>query len=108
MPCSSSPLDYVDSRGSIPTAGQQPQLSLPSFYGSPASFGAPLPSSAGLDQYASAMSSQPSWASTSSNLWGAPGGLPDTLGRGTGSMNGTGVDLLCVGLESALIGAHHH
>lgn len=76
----------------VPATGQQqPQLSLPSIYGSPASFGAPLPRCAGVDQYASAMSSQPSWASTSSNLWGAPGGLPDTLGRVGGAMNGTGI-----------------
>lgn len=72
-----------------------------SFYGSPASFGAPLPSSAGLDQYASAMSSQPSWASTSSNLWGAPGGLPgaEVLGRSAGGMNGTGDRPCPVGID---------
>jgi hypothetical protein len=71
-------------------AGHQPQLSLPSVYGSPVSFGAPLPSCAMLDQYASTASSQPSWVSASSNLWGASGGLPDVLGRGAGSMTGTG------------------
>jgi hypothetical protein len=83
-------------------AGNQPQLSLPSFYGSPASFGMPLPSSAGLDQYASTMSSQPSWVSASSNLWGAtgcwgaPGGLPDVLGRGASSVNSTGAVSLVI------------
>jgi len=94
-------IQQLSSPFGAPGVSHQHQASASSFYGSPMSYGganggvsggmAPHASSLGLEQYASAMSSQPSWASTSSNLWGIPGGgLPggDGLGGGLGGRGG--------------------
>lgn len=93
-------IQQLSSPFGAPGVSHQHQASASSFYGSPMSYGganggvsggmAPHASSLGLEHYASAMSSQPSWASTSSNLWGIPGGgLPGGDGFGGGGGGGS-------------------